>query len=215
MAGQILALARCEGMKPGDRLIEQKLADALDLSRAPIRLGLKARAAARLARGEPHRGFVLAKSPTSGAAQPALAAVTRAEKVYATIAADRLAGRLPADITKAQLMRRYGLSRPELRRLLDRIAVQGWIARLAGYGWRFAETLSSPEAQAQATAFRAVIELAATAQPRAGNPVHTRLFACSTTVDGAPAPTTPAAATAPSPTSETEGERPPLDPDSL
>src|SRR5438309_6931356 len=68
MAGQILALARREGMQVGDRLIEQRLADALDLSRGPIRLGLKALAAAGLARGEPNRGFVLARSTSSRAA---------------------------------------------------------------------------------------------------------------------------------------------------
>ncbi|OPY96785.1 hypothetical protein A5906_01045, partial [Bradyrhizobium sacchari] len=156
---------RREGMKAGDRLIEQRLADALDLSRAPIRLGLKALEAAGLARGEPHRGFVLAKNPTSGAAQPALAAVRRSEQVYATIAGDFLASRLPADVTEAELMRRYDLSRAELQRLLDRIAAEGWIARLPGYGWRFTETVSSPEAQAKAMAFRVVIEPAAIAQP--------------------------------------------------
>ncbi len=166
LAGLIMALARREGMKAGDRLVEQRLADALDLSRAPIRLGLKALEAAGLARGEPHRGFVLAKNPTSGAAQPALAAVRRSEQVYSTIAGDVVAGRLPADVTEAELMRRYDLSRAELQRLLDRIAAEGWIARLPGYGWRFAETVASPAAQAQALAFRAVIEPAAIAQPR-------------------------------------------------
>ncbi|SFJ69698.1 GntR family transcriptional regulator [Bradyrhizobium sp. Gha] len=165
LAGLIMALARREGMKAGDRLIEQRLADALDLSRAPIRLGLKALEAAGLARGEPHRGFVLAKNPTSGAAQPALAAIRRSEQVYANIAGDVLASRLPFDVTEAELMRRYDLSRAELQRLLDRIAAEGWIARLPGYGWRFAETVSSPKAQAKAMAFRAVIEPAAIAQP--------------------------------------------------
>ena len=165
LAGLIMALARREGMKAGDRLIEQRLADALDLSRAPIRLGLKALEAAGLARGEPHRGFVLAKNPNSGAAQPALAAVKRGEQVYAGIAGDVLASRMPLDVTEAELMRRYDLSRAELQRLLDRSAAEGWIARLPGYGWRFAETLSSPEAQAKAMAFRAVIEPAAIAQP--------------------------------------------------
>ena len=97
LAGLIMAFARREGMKAGDRLIEQRLADALDLSRAPIRLGLKALEAAGLARGEPHRGFVLAKNPTSGAAQPALAAVRRNEQVYASVAGDVLASRLPTD----------------------------------------------------------------------------------------------------------------------
>ncbi|MBH5397786.1 GntR family transcriptional regulator [Bradyrhizobium sp. CNPSo 4010] len=165
LAGLIMALARRDGMKAGDRLIEQRLADALDLSRAPIRLGLKALEAAGLARGEPHRGFVLTKNPTSGAAQPALAAVRRGEQVYASIAGDVLSSRLTADVTEAELMRRYDLSRAELQRLLDRIAAEGWIARLPGYGWRFAETVASPAAQAQATAFRVVIEPAAIAQP--------------------------------------------------
>lgn len=165
LAGLILALARREGMKTGDRLIEQRLADALDLSRAPIRLGLKALEAAGLARGEPNRGFVLAKNPTSGAAKPALVAIKRGEQVYATIAGDLLASRLPTDVTEAELLRRYALSRAELQRLLDRIAAEGWIARMPGYGWRFAETVSSPEALSQAMAFRAVIEPAAIVQP--------------------------------------------------
>jgi DNA-binding GntR family transcriptional regulator len=165
LAGLILALARRDGLKSGDRLVEQRLADALDLSRAPIRLGLKALEAAGLARGEPNRGFVLTKSPTSGAARPALAAVGHAEEAYASIAADLLAGRLPIDITEAELTRKYQLSRTELQRLLDRIAVEGWIARLPGYGWRFSESISSPETQAHVMAFRAVIEPAAISQP--------------------------------------------------
>ncbi|GGI25641.1 MULTISPECIES: GntR family transcriptional regulator [Bradyrhizobium] len=152
-------------MKTGDRLIEQKLADALGLSRAPIRLGLKALEEAGFARGELHRGFVLTRDPTSVAAQSTLAAVSRAEEAYATIATDVVAKRLPADVTEAELLRRYDLTRTELQRLLDRIAAEGWIARSPGYGWRFAETVSSPEAQTQVMAFRAVIEPAAIAQP--------------------------------------------------
>jgi DNA-binding GntR family transcriptional regulator len=62
-------------------------------------------------------------------------------------------------------MRRYGLSRPELQRLLDRTAAEGWMERMPGYGWRFAETVSSPEAYQQSLAFRAVIEPAAITQP--------------------------------------------------
>jgi DNA-binding GntR family transcriptional regulator len=164
VAGQILALARRDGMKLGDRLIEQRLADALDLSRGPIRSGLKTLARSGLARSEPNRGFVLAKSPSSDAANSVLAARSRGDEVYAAIATDRLEGRLPTDVTEAELMRRYELGRPELQRMLDRIASEGWVARLPGYGWRFDETLSSPEAYGQALAFRAVIEPAAITQ---------------------------------------------------
>ena len=165
VARQILALARREGLNPGDRLIEQRLAAALDLSRGPIRLGLKTLAATGLAAGEPNRGFVLATSTSSEAAKSVLAALSRGDEVYAAIAADRLDGRLPADVTEAELMRRYELGRPELQRLLDQIAAEGWIVRLPGYGWRFTETVSSPETYEQALAFRAIIEPAAISQP--------------------------------------------------
>src|SRR3954452_21541333 len=79
-AGRILALARREGMRPGDRLIEQRLADALDLSRGPIRSGLKLLAAAGLAKSEPNCGFVLAKGPHSTAAETALARFGRGDE---------------------------------------------------------------------------------------------------------------------------------------
>jgi DNA-binding GntR family transcriptional regulator len=163
LAGQILALARREGLKPGDRLIEQRLADALDLSRGPIRLGLRALAAAGLAAGKPNHGFVLAG--TQPAAESALARLGDGDAAYAAIAGDRLDGHLPASVTEAELMRRYRLGRPELQRMLDRIAAEGWIVRLPGYGWRFTETLSSPESYRQGLEFRAVIEPAAITQP--------------------------------------------------
>jgi DNA-binding GntR family transcriptional regulator len=152
-------------MQPGDRLIEQRLADELDLSRGPIRLGLKALATAGLAKSEPNCGFVLAKDTRSVAAESALATFRHGDEAYAAIAADRLGDRLPAIVTESELMRRYGLSRPELQRLLDRTAAEGWMERMPGYGWRFAEMLSSPEAYEQSLAFRAVIEPAAITQP--------------------------------------------------
>jgi DNA-binding GntR family transcriptional regulator len=164
-AHRILAVARREGMQPGDRLIEQRLADALDLSRGPIRLGLKALAAAGLAKGEPNCGFVLAKGTHSVAAKSALATFRNGDEAYAAMAADRLDDRLPPNVTESELMRRYGLSRPELQRLLDRTAAEGWMVRMPGYGWRFAEMLSSPEAYEQSLAFRAIIEPAAIVQP--------------------------------------------------
>src|SRR5690349_19678275 len=121
MAGRILDLARREGMMPGDRLIEQRLADALDVSRGPVRLGLKALAAAGIAAAAPNRGFVLAKSTSSTAARQAFTAAASGEKLYYAIASDRLQGRLPSDVTEAELMRRYGLNRADTQRLLDRI----------------------------------------------------------------------------------------------
>jgi DNA-binding GntR family transcriptional regulator len=165
IAGEILSLARSEGLEPGDRLVEQRLAQALGVSRGPVRAGLKTLASAGLIAGARYRGYVLAKSPTSRPARSALAAADAGEQIYRRIAEDRFDARLPDVVTEAEFMRRYAVPRAELLRLLDRIAAEGWVTRTPGYGWRFAETLSSPEAYGQTLAFRAVIEPAALLEP--------------------------------------------------
>ncbi len=164
VASQILSIARREGLEPGARLVEQRLAETLGVSRGPVRAGLKALAAAGLVTGARNYGYVLAKSPTSVTAETAIATADVGELAYRQIADDCVDGLLPEVATEAELMRRYQLTRAQLLRLLDRIASEGWGTRLQGYGWRFAETVSSGEAYRQAAAFRAVIEPAALAE---------------------------------------------------
>jgi len=159
VANQILLIARREGLEAGERLVEQRLAEALGVSRGPVRAGLKVLAAAGLVTGERNRGYVLAKTPTS--AETAITTVDKNEMAYRQIADDLLDGRLPEVVMEAELMRRYHLTRAQLMRVLDRVASEGWGTRLQGYGWRFAEILSSNKAYSQAAAFRAVIEIAA------------------------------------------------------
>ncbi len=161
VASQILSIARREGLDTGARLVEQRLAQALGVSRGPVRAGLKVLAAAGLVTGARNCGYVLAKAPTSEPAGTALAAGDASELVYRRIAEDCLDGRLPEVVTEAELMRRYALTRAQLLRLLDRIASEGWGTRLQGYGWRFAEIVSRRDVYSQAAAFRAVIEPAA------------------------------------------------------
>ena len=165
IAGEILSMARREGLVPGCRLTEQRLAETIGVSRGPIRSALKVLAASGLVEGIPNRGYVLARNTSSRLATTTLSTLGDAERHYRRIAGDRLDGRLPDTVTEAELMRRYDIGRPELLRLLDRIAAEGWIFRLPGYGWRFAETLTSNAAYAQASAFRAVIEPAALLEP--------------------------------------------------
>jgi len=161
VAAQILAIARREGLEAGARLVEQRLADALDVSRAPVRAGLKVLADTGFATAERNCGYVLTTSPTSKPAKASVVISDDIELCYRQIADDRLDGRLPEAITEAELLRRYPLTRAQLLRVLDRIASEGWVGRLPGYGWRFAETLSDADAYAKASAFRAVIEPAA------------------------------------------------------
>jgi len=158
LAGQIVEIARSENIRRGERLFEHRLANRLGVSRGPVRAALRSLAEAGLAEAVPNKGFILAQSLDSDVALKALNAGDQSEAHYLAIAKDRLEGRVPDVVSEAELMRRYGLKRAELLRLLDRIAAEGWVERLRGYGWRFTQTLNSPLAYAQTGRLRMMIE---------------------------------------------------------
>ena len=165
LAGQILEIARREGVQPGERLFESRLAQRLGVSRGPVRAGLQELAAAGLASLVPNRGYVLTKPLDSRAARNIVDAASASEQQYMRIANDRFEGQLPDIVSEKELMRRYEIKRPDLLRLLNRIAAEGWVERLPGYGWRFAQTVSSPDAYGQTTRLRMMIEPAGIREP--------------------------------------------------
>lgn len=165
LVGRIVELVRREGVQPGERLFEYRLSRTLGISRGPVRAALQALTAYGLAEAVPNRGYVLREAPDSLAAREALRVSDVSEAHYHALAQDRLEGRLPDLVTEAELMRRYGLRRAELLRLLDRIAAEGWVERARGYGWHFAQTINSPNAYAQTGRLRMMIEPAGILEP--------------------------------------------------
>jgi DNA-binding GntR family transcriptional regulator len=165
LVGRIVELVRREGVQPGERLFEYRLSQKLGVSRGPVRAALQALAALGLTDAIPHKGFVLREALDSPATREALKVSDVSEAQYLTIANDRLEGRLPDLVTEAELMRRYGLKRAELLRVLDRIAAEGWVERTRGYGWKFAQTLNSPNTYAQTGRLRMMIEPAGILEP--------------------------------------------------
>lgn len=148
-------------MPCGQHLPEQALADAFQVSRAPIRAALEALRAAGVVRRERNRGFFLEKGgdeldPPSADAE---------DEPYLAVAADRLAGVLPERITENELMRRYDLTRNQAVAILARIAQEGWAERLPGRGWAFLPVLTSRESYDMGYRFRASIETAAILEP--------------------------------------------------
>ena len=79
------------------------------------------------------------------------------EATYPRIAADRPDGHLPDRVTENALARRYDLAPGQLARLLRRIAVEGWIERLPGYGWEFQPMLTSMDRYEDSYRFRLTI----------------------------------------------------------
>lgn len=70
----------------------------------------------------------------------------------------KLARLLPERGSENDLMRRCGVTRLQLRRVLTRIAGEGWIERNEGRGWTFAALIDSLEAYRESYELRQILE---------------------------------------------------------
>jgi DNA-binding GntR family transcriptional regulator len=166
LANRIVEHMRSEGLGEGERLTERKLAELFRVSRSPVRGALRLLEEAGIVRPTERGGFVIAKPEGMLPAALEASSTDDDEQVYFQIADDRLNGRLPERITENELLRRYGLTRGRLTRILRRIANEGWIERLPGHGWAFLPVLTSLQAYEDSYRFRLLIEPAAILEPR-------------------------------------------------
>lgn len=126
---------RTVGLHPGDRLTELALARHLQVSRTPVRAVLEELARQGVLDNEPRRGFSVRAVPEAtpaDAPQPG-----EVDRLCFRLAGDRHRGRLPAEVSEADLMRRYGVSRPLLLRVLGQLSEIGMTERKPGHGWAF------------------------------------------------------------------------------
>jgi DNA-binding GntR family transcriptional regulator len=162
LANLVLDLARTRRLEAGHRLTEQSLAEALAVSRTPVRGALQLLAGRGFVAVRPPRGYVLAKSWAElGSSEPMQVPSTVEEDFYFTLIGDRLARTLPEQVTQADLSRRYRINRIALMRTLTRMADEGLLIRNKGRGWRFPPTLDSVNALRESYDFRRTIEPAA------------------------------------------------------
>jgi DNA-binding GntR family transcriptional regulator len=158
---RIIDLVRSDGLDVGARLTEADLAERLQVSRTPVRAALQHLARRGLVQARPRRGFVLRKSAEDLSFDEAPAAPDEANELCVEIAGDRLAGRLPLEISESDLMRRYDVTRPFLLKVLTKLAEVALIERKPGRGWLFSQAIDDPKARAESYAFRRLLEPAA------------------------------------------------------
>ena len=145
-------------MEQGQHLTEASLQTLFGTSRQPIRSALGILADQGVLERVPNKGFYL-RDPSRIETDPLPAAAdTSDEAAYLRIADDRLARRIPDRVSETDLMRRYGVSRLGLRRILTRISAEGWIERNEGRGWTFATLIDSVEAYRECYDLRQLIE---------------------------------------------------------
>jgi DNA-binding GntR family transcriptional regulator len=158
---EILSMIRAEGLEPGARLVELSIAARLGVYRTPVRAALNHLADAGVAL-RAVRGFTLARVPADdGAAETN----DDADRLSLCISSDWMKDTLPADLSEADLRRRYAVSRGLLKRALGQLEQVGVLERKRGHGWHFLPAITDLKARAESYRFRMVIETAALLEP--------------------------------------------------
>lgn len=165
LASQIVEYVRSQNEPHGMRLVERKLAEHLRVSRSPVRGALKILEDHGFVKVADGGGFYV---DWNGGDLPSTLAETSSDEesdFYFKIASDRLAGELPDRVTENELLRRYGVTRGHLAKVLRRITGEGWIERLPGHGWEFLPMLTGMQSYRDSYRFRLTIEPAAILEP--------------------------------------------------
>ena len=152
-------------MVAGDHLPEQRLVEALQVSRSPIRHALTYLAERGIVEKRPSQGcFLKVGSDETGVKELAIPE-TVAEGFLGAIISGWFANEGPQSFSEAQFRTRHGLSRRAASRILYKLSDAGVVTRKQGHGWQFASSLNDKVTRDESYAFRMIIEPAAIRSP--------------------------------------------------
>ena len=162
LAQKILDVAKERGLQPGDRLAEQALASACNVSRTPVRKALHLLAEREMVRTDADGGYVLAKEPASF---EHFEDEGEGAEIYAAILRDLSAGRIGDSQTVASLQRRYAASRTAVQNALIKLSDANLAERAPGQQWLIKHYAMSADAVAHSFEFRLACEPLALSLP--------------------------------------------------
>jgi DNA-binding GntR family transcriptional regulator len=165
LAGRILIHAREQGFGAGAWLSENALAQVFGVSRTPVRGALAVLSKRGLLNAVPRRGYILKRAIRDQDLEIYSDTASEDDRLVERLAADRFAGILTDQVSEADLMRRYGVARGALTRVLSAMAQDSVIERRNGHGWRFQPSLDSKRLQGESYRFRLLIEPAGALEP--------------------------------------------------
>ncbi|MBB3771292.1 DNA-binding GntR family transcriptional regulator [Angulomicrobium tetraedrale] len=158
LAQQIVALALDRGLKAGEHMPEQAIAEACGVSRTPIRAAFKILEKNNILIWKEEQGYFLARSAQEGLSDASIAAADRDQGLFTRILADRAARRIADVQSVSALARRYSASRVEVLNALKILSRDGIVSQLPGSAWAFQPLLDTPPAIAESFAFRLTLE---------------------------------------------------------
>lgn len=192
LARRILDRIRDSGWAVGTRISVPDLARTFGVSRSPVSAALELLVAEGILAPLETRGLQVARDVSDLDTEEILPS-SPLEDLYRRMMRDRALGELPQDVSEAELMPRYAMSRGVIRKLLLRFAAEGLVQRLPGHGWRFADSLVGEDAFRESYEFRIAVECAALrsagfrADPQLLAPVrraHERVLSAGTRIGG-------------------------------
>jgi DNA-binding GntR family transcriptional regulator len=165
LAGRILIHVKERGYGPGAWLSENALAQTFGVSRTPVRGALAVLSRRGLLNAVPRRGYVLKRALRDQDFEPYSDLASEDDKLVQRMAADRFSGELPDNVSETDLMRRYGVARGSLARVLNGLVQDNVIERRSGHGWRFLPALDATQLHEDSYRFRLLIEPACVLEP--------------------------------------------------
>ncbi|MFY0476144.1 GntR family transcriptional regulator [Achromobacter marplatensis] len=165
VARKLTALISGGRWQVGERLSDARLAQELKVSRSPIRQALNLLTRQGLVAYTPGKGYRLEREPGSDESLDELMPHSESESLYGDLMSARAVGRLGAEVSEAQLVEQFQVTRGAVRRALMRFATEGLAERLPGHGWHFAESLDNEQAVNESYEFRLIVECNALMTP--------------------------------------------------
>ena len=161
LARLVLDLAREWELRPGEKLAEQRLATACQVSRTPIRAALDLLENQSLVRRGPDGGFVLDADLSARVDVADALPAAEEEALATTILRDRSARRLARNVTTVELTRRYDVTRHAVQKAIKILTEESFLDRAPGQSWVFRALPDDPESRLDSLQFRLIVEPAA------------------------------------------------------
>lgn len=160
IAASIIELLQQRGVTSGELVSERDLASELGISRSPVRAALGVLVDRDVMTLEPGTGWRVARMPKQRAGRVIRESGDLGE-LELRIARDRFCGKTPNHFSEADFMKRYEITRGDLRKVLLKLSEHGMVVRSRGHGWHFRPMLDTVHAQRASYDLRLAIEPAA------------------------------------------------------
>ena len=147
-----------EDLAQGAHLTEQGLADALQVSRTPVRKALVELQAEGIVEKIANRGYFLARPARTLFAASLDFPAFDEDGLFERVAMDHLRGLLPPAFSEADIVSHYGVSARLARRVLDALQDEGVIVADDPGRWRFNPFLLGSDASLASYSYRLATE---------------------------------------------------------